>query len=68
MKQFHKWLALPGVAAVLCLQLALGAAAAEPSVFRDVEPASPWYDGIVFAVEHGISLGTGEDTFYLLAG
>ena len=63
MKQFHKWLALPGAAAVLCLQLALGAAAAEPPMFRDVEPTSPWYDGVVFAVEHGISQGTGEDTF-----
>ena len=63
MKQFHKWLALPGAAAVLCLQLALGAAAAEPPMSRDVEPTSPWYDGVVFAVEHGISQGTGEDTF-----
>lgn len=63
MKQLHKWLALPGAAAVLCLQLALGAAAAEPPMFRDVEPTSPWYDGVVFAVEHGISQGTGEDTF-----
>lgn len=36
MKQLHKWLALPGAAAVLCLQLALGAAAAEPPMFRDV--------------------------------
>ena len=63
MKQFHKWLALPGAAAVLCLQLALGAAAAEPLLFRDVDSTSPWYDGVVFAVEHGISQGTGEDTF-----
>ena len=63
MKQFHKWLALPGAAAVLCLQLVLGAAAAEPLLFRDVDSTSPWYDGVVFAVEHGISQGTGEDTF-----
>ena len=63
MKQFHKWLALPGAAAVLCLQLALGAAAAEPLLFRDVDSTSPWYDGVVFAVEHGISQGTGEDAF-----
>ena len=63
MKQFHKWLALPGAAAVLCLQLALGAAAAEPLLFRDVDSTSPWYNGVVFAVEHGISQGTGEDTF-----
>ena len=32
-------------------------------MFRDVAPTSPWYDGVVFAVEHGISQGTGEDTF-----
>ena len=63
MKQLHKWLALPGVAAVLCLQMALGAAAAGPLTFRDVNSNSPWHDGIVFAVEHGISQGTGEDTF-----
>ena len=63
MKQLHKWLALPGAAAVLCLQLVLGAAAVEPPMFRDVAPTSPWYDGVVFAVEHGISQGTGEDTF-----
>ena len=63
MKQFHKWLALPGAAAVLCLQLTLGAAAAEPLLFRDVDSTSPWYDGVVFAVEHGISHGTGEGIF-----
>ena len=42
MKQLHKWLALPGAAAVLCLQLTLGAAAAEPLLFRDVDSTSPW--------------------------
>ena len=49
------------ISLVLMVVMAVPALAA--SVFRDVDDASPWYDGISYAVEHGITVGTGENCF-----
>ena len=47
----------------LMLLVVMAVPAMAASVFRDVDDTSPWYDGISYAVEHGITVGTGENCF-----
>lgn len=47
----------------LMLLVVMAVPAMAASVFGDVDDASPWYDGISYAVEHGITVGTGENCF-----
>ena len=47
----------------LMLLVVMAVPAMAAAAFRDVDDASPWYDGIAYAVEHGITVGTGENCF-----
>ena len=55
--------------AVLCLAAIIftfqfgGAAMAAEVGYTDVSPESPWYDGIEYVTEQGISNGTGTNSF-----
>lgn len=55
--------------AVLCLAAIIftfqfgGAAMAAEVGYTDVSPESPWYDGIEYVIEQGISNGTGTNSF-----
>ena len=63
MKRFKK---IPGMIIamlVLCMTLSMSAFAAEAPVFQDVAADSPWYDGITYAAENGITSGTGNGNF-----
>lgn len=48
---------------VLCMTLSMSALAVEAPVFQDVSTDSPWYDSILYAVENGITSGTGNGHF-----
>lgn len=52
------------LAIMMVLQMGVSASAASPdSFFTDVPPDSPWYNGISFAAEQGITNGTGNNCF-----
>lgn len=48
---------------ILCMTLTTSAFAVDSSPFQDVTTDSPWYDGITYAAEHGITSGTGNGLF-----
>lgn len=63
MKRFTR---IPGMIIamlVLCMTLSMSAFAAEVPVFQDVSADSPWYVGITYAADNGITSGTGNGNF-----
>ena len=48
---------------VLCMSLSMTAFAAEAPSFQDVPIDSPWYEGVTYAAENGITSGTGNGCF-----
>ena len=48
---------------LLCITLTTSAFAVESPVFQDVTADSPWYDGVTYAAENGITSGTGNGIF-----
>ena len=61
-----KHLKIPSMIIVLlalCMTLSMSALAVEAPVFQDVSTDSPWYDSILYAVENGITSGTGNGHF-----
>lgn len=52
------------VALIMVFQMGVTASAASlDNFFTDVPPDSPWYEGITFAAEQGITNGTGNQCF-----
>ena len=51
------------MAFMLCFSMSVTAFAVETPVFQDVNFDSPWYDGVAYAAEHGITSGTGNGCF-----
>lgn len=51
------------MALLLCFSMSVTAFAAETPVFQDVTSDSPWYEGVTYAAEHGITSGTGNGCF-----
>ena len=63
MKRIYTILSFFMLTAALCMQLTAPASAANDPGFRDVSAESPWYEGISFAAENGITCGTGDNNF-----
>lgn len=63
MKRIDTVLSLLILTAALCMQLSLSASAASEPAFRDVSADSPWYEGVAYAAENGITYGTGDNNF-----
>ena len=62
MKKRKLWIPLFALVVMLCMQLTVCASAAELE-FQDVSANSPWYEGITYAAENGITCGTGNNCF-----
>lgn len=63
MKRMIKWLTALAMAAALSAALTFGAAAVHVPVFQDVSTDSPWIEGITYAAQQGIAIGTGGGQF-----
>ena len=63
MKMFKKSMAMFMAVLALCLSMSVTAFAAEEPTFTDVGSESPWYEGVEYAVDHGITVGTGAGKF-----
>ena len=63
MKLIRKSMAMFVAVMALCVAMSATAFAAEEPAFVDVGTDSPWYEGVEYAVEHGITVGTGEGKF-----
>ena len=63
MKRIKKFPGMMIAMLVLCMSLSMTAFAAETPVFQDVPVDSPWYDGVTYAAENGITSGTGNGCF-----
>ena len=60
-KYFQK-LIFCALALVISMQMAVSASAADIG-FSDVSPDSPWYEGVEYAAEHGLTNGTGNNCY-----
>ena len=63
MKKIKKFPGMIIAMLVLCMSLSMTAFAAETPVFQDVPADSPWYEGVTYAAENGITSGTSTTTF-----
>ena len=63
MKRIQTWLPFLVLIVAVCMQLTVSASAAAEPIFQDVSADSPWYEGIAYAAENGITLGTGDNNF-----
>ena len=63
MKFIKKCSAMLIAVLAICMLMSVSAFAAETPVFSDVNADSPWYDGVTYAAEHGITSGTGNGCF-----
>lgn len=63
MKRLHTMLPFFILIVTLCMQLTISASAANEPGFQDVGADSPWYQGIAYAAENGITYGTGDNNF-----
>ena len=59
MMRICKWL----TAAMACVALTLGVAAADVLPFQDIDADSPWYEAVTYAAANGIVQGTGDGRF-----
>lgn len=63
MKRIYSLLSTVILLVTLCIMMAISASAATAPTFQDVTEDFPWYDGIAYAAENGIVLGTGNNNF-----
>ena len=63
MKLFRKSIVTIVAVLTLCIAMSASAFAAEAPTFTDVGTDSPWYEGVEYAAEQGITVGTGDGRF-----
>lgn len=63
MKIRSKFLGILFAMLLVCMSLTTSAFAADPPVFQDVTSESPWYEGVTYAADNGITSGTGNGLF-----